>query len=119
MENELSKRLFNFVIRVLKFMRSLRNNEELKVIKYQIAKSSSSTGANYEEAQAAESKADFTHKVAIALKEMRETNYWLRLTKALEDKLDEREITELIIESEELKRILGSIVSKSRGKIKQ
>lgn len=116
MGNELSKRIFNFVIRVLKYIRQLKNTEELKVIKYQIAKSSSSTGANYEEAQAGVSKADFSNKVAIALKEMRETNYWLRVIKALDEKQPSEKIDLLIDESEELKKILGSIVSKTRSK---
>ncbi len=52
-----------------------------KIIKYQLAKSSTSAGANYEESQAGSSKADFNNKVRIALREMRESNYWLRIIK--------------------------------------
>lgn len=114
MENELNKRIFSFVIRVLKFIKTLDRNDELQVMKYQLAKSSTSTGANYEEAQAGVSRADFSNKVAIALKEMRETNYWLRLIKATENKINNPEIIALIEESEELKKILGSIVTKTR-----
>ncbi len=54
------------------------------MICYQLAKSSTSVGANYEEAQAGASKADFKNKVKISLKEARESNYWLRVVKALE-----------------------------------
>lgn len=76
-------------------------------------KSASSGGANYEEAQGAPSKTDFSNKVRIALKEMRESNYWLKVIK--DAKIDNQPILEeLINESEELKRILGKIASKTR-----
>jgi four helix bundle protein len=45
----------------------------------QLIRSGTSVGANVEEAQAAQSRADFIHKIEIALKELRETRYWLRL----------------------------------------
>ena len=86
----------------------------MRVIRYQLIKSSTSSGANYEEAQAGSSKADFTNKVRIALKEMRETNYWLRLLKKTENSIASDKIDSLIIESEELKNILGAIVQKCR-----
>ena len=79
----------------------------------QLTKSSTSSGANYEEAQAGSSKQDFTNKVNIALKEMRESNYWLRILKEAQlVKSDDLQL--LIDESEELKKILGKIVSKSK-----
>ena len=116
MENDLSQRLFVFAVNVIKFLRKLDNSPEIKIIKYQLTKSSTSSGANYEESQAASSRADFFNKIKISLREMRESNYWLRIIKAantcpveLNDKLDE-----LINESKELKNILGSISSKFR-----
>ncbi len=113
--NDLEKRLFEFAIRTIKFMRTLPNSTEYKVIKYQLAKSSTSSGANYEEAQAGSSKADFSNKTRIALREMRESNYWLRIiNRILENK--ENELLFLINESNELKKILGSIVQKTRSK---
>ena len=113
--NDLEKRLFEFAIRTIKFMRTLPNSTEYKVIKYQLAKSSTSSGANYEEAQAGSSKADFSNKTRIALREMRESNYWLRIiNRILENK--ENELLFLIKESNELKKILGSIVQKTRSK---
>jgi four helix bundle protein len=117
-ENELMKRLFNFAVRVIKFLRDLPDSPEIKVIKYQLIKSSSSSGANYEESQAGSSKADFTNKVRISLREMRESNYWLRLIKAtIENIKDIDELIWLINESSELKKILGSIVQKSGKKL--
>ncbi len=72
MEKDLTTRLFNFAVRVLKFLPSLPKTAEFSVIRYQLAKSSTSSGANYEEAQAGSSRADFNNKTRISLKEMRE-----------------------------------------------
>lgn len=83
------------------------------MIKYQLTKSATPTGANYEEAQGGIPRADFSNKVSIVLKELRETNYWLRIIREIEE-CDKKEIIYLIDESEELKNILGSIVSKTR-----
>ena len=114
-ENDLSKRLFGFAVKVIKYLRTLPKNAEYKVIHYQLVKSSTSAGANYEESQGASSRADFSNKVFIALKEMRESNYWLRIIRAINDNNSE-ELDFLIKESEELKNILGSITTKTRNK---
>lgn len=112
-KNDLEERLFNFAVRTIKFLRTLPVSSEYNVIKYQLTKSASSSGANYEESQAGSSKADFTNKVRIALREMRESNYWLRIINGLEDN-ENSELNYLIQESKELKLILGSIVQRSR-----
>jgi len=75
-----------------------------------LTKSATSSGANYEEAQASSSRADFKNKINISLKEMRESNYWLKIFKAL-DIGDKETGKYLVNESGELKRILGSISS--------
>lgn len=111
MDRGLGDRIFTFVIEVIKFLQKIVTASEVSVLKHQLTKASSSSGANYEEAQAASSKADFRNKISIALREMREANYWLRILKALEVGNIEKG-TYLIKESEELKRILGSIASK-------
>jgi four helix bundle protein len=109
-ENELSKRLFKFAVDVIKMLRTFNGAVDLKIISYQLGKSSTSSGANYEEAQGAVSKADFGNKISISLKEMRESNYWLRILKELYPKNDE--VARLTKESFELKNILGSISHK-------
>jgi four helix bundle protein len=114
-ENDLLKRTFNFGISCLKFLRKLESNPENNLIRFQLGKSCTSIGANYEESQAGSSKADFTNKVKIALREARETNYWLRILKELNDNNDES-LELLIKESQELKNILGAIVIKSNNK---
>jgi len=113
-KNNLEERLFSFAIQAIKFTRSLPSSPEYSVIKYQLTKSATSSGANYEEAQAGSSKADFTNKVRIVLREMRESNYWLRIINGIYD-TENHELTTLIQESKELKLILGSIVQKSRN----
>lgn len=118
MESDLSSRLFEFAIRCLKFIRKIPDSVEFKVIKYQLAKSSTSSGANYEESQAGSSKADFNNKVRISLREMRESNYWLRIIHEInEEKSIKNELDFLIKESKELMKILGSIVIKTNKKI--
>ncbi len=109
----LEERLFNFAVRSMKFTRVLPVSPEFNVVRYQLAKSCTSSGANYEESQAGSSKADFTNKVRIALREMRESNYWLRILKGIMDESGS-ELEYLIQESKELKLILGAIVQKSR-----
>lgn len=71
-------------------------------------------GANYEEAQAAESREDFVHKLQIALKELRESNYWLRLLIRV-GALPADRLADLLNESEQLKAILSKAVAKTKG----
>lgn len=111
--NNLEKRLFDFVIRVIKYLRKQPNTIEFKIIKNQLIKSSTSSGANYEESQAGSSKPDFSNKVRISLREMRESNYWLRVIAGISEESD-NELDILINESKELKLILGSIMQKTR-----
>ena len=66
-------------------------------------------GANYEEAQGAESRADFIHTLQIALKEVRESNYWLRLLAHTYVRCSEQLLT-ITNESAELKAILSKAV---------
>lgn len=113
-DNNLTQRLFIFAVRTIKYLKTVPENAELKVVRYQLIKCSTSAGANYEESQAGSSKADFTNKVRISLREMRESNYWLRLINEVTDKdYNTKELEWLMNESTELKKILGAIVQKS------
>ncbi|MDF1613079.1 four helix bundle protein [Stygiobacter electus] len=111
MDEGLGNRIFLFVVNIIKFCKTLNYSIENKVIINQLIKSATSVGANYEEAQGGSSKADFRNKIKISLKEIRETNYWLRILKAIDS---DNKFDELIDESEQLKRILGKISSTSR-----
>ena len=101
------KMLFKFAVDVIKLLHSLKGGNDLKIICNQLGKAATSSGANYEEAQGAVSRADFGNKVGISLKEIREANYWLRILKELYQ--NNSEIERLVKESFELKNILGSI----------
>ena len=114
MDKGLGDRLFKFAVDVIKLLIEIKSSPEISVIKYQLAKASTSSGANYEEAQSASSKADFKYKMDITLREMRESNYWLRILKEL--KIGKKEMGNYLVhESEELKKILGSICSKLKN----
>ena len=114
LKNELQVRLFNFAVDVIKLIRKLPKGIEYNVVSYQLIKAFTSVGANYDEAQGAVSKADFANKVGIALKEMRESNYWIRLVIAITEKNDEWK--KMRQESAELMKIMGSIYSKTSVK---
>lgn len=73
---ELEARTKTFAASIFRFLDSLPHSASTKVISYQLGKSASSIGANYREANRAESVDDFVHKISIASKEANETVYW-------------------------------------------
>jgi len=113
-KNDLCERLFEFAVAVIEFLKTLPYSPENKTIRTQLSKSACSSGANYEESQGGSSKADFSNKVRISLREMRESNYWLRIIKRTVKEINGKDLDFLIKESGELKSILGSIVQKTR-----
>ena len=103
---DLLDRTFELGVRILKILPAFPSNESFRVVKYQLAKSSTSIGANYEEAQTAESRDDFIHKVGISLKEVRESHYWLRVLRALTTAPDKQKMMDTFIaEAAEFKSI--------------
>src|SRR5216683_921071 len=78
-QRELSERLLDFGVRVIKVVEALPGTLVGRRIGDQLLRSGTSVGANYEESRAAESTADFVHKLKLSLKELRESHYWLRL----------------------------------------
>ena len=117
MARDIEDRTFRFAERIVNMSRSLPKTIDGRVVASQVLRSGTSVGANVEEAQAAHTKREFAMKMAIALKESRETHYWLRLIRSCE-MLEASQLDEMINEADELRRILGSIVSKARGKSK-
>jgi four helix bundle protein len=107
---DIRERTFQFALRIIKLCTELNKRPGVcRDISRQLLKAGTSVGANTEEAQAAQSKPDFISKNSIALKEARETHYWLRLLIAAKV-LPEERLTGLRDEADEIKRILGSIV---------
>ncbi len=111
--NEIVNRSYQFALRIIRLVGSLPKNEAGRVIGGQLLRSGTSVGANVEESQSGYSKNDFINKMNIAQKEARESNYWLRLLR--DSKLVKEELIEdLINESEEIKKMLFSIVRTSK-----
>ena len=79
-ENKILDLTFQFALDIIEFNEELESQRKF-VIARQLLKSGTSIGANIREAQSAESKADFIHKMKIAAKEAEETEYWLLLCK--------------------------------------
>jgi four helix bundle protein len=73
----ITDRTFEFSIRIAKLYREIGRDSVNRVLGTQLLRSRTSVGANMEEAQAAQSKPDFVSKTSIALKEARESHYWL------------------------------------------
>lgn len=108
------ERSFQFSVRLVRLCQFLdKQNRVSRTLASQLLRSGTSVGANIEEAQAGHSKADFIAKMSIARKEARESYYWLRLLVATE-LVPESQISELLNESEELVKILTSIVKTSQ-----
>lgn len=111
---DIVERTFEFAIEIVKFADKISKRSWIgKKLASQILKSGTSIGANVEEAQAAESRADFIHKYSIALKEARETKFWLRLLNAV--KVNGGEGGEsLKTEADEISRIIAQIIINAR-----
>ena len=113
---ELIDRCDNFSIAIFVLCRKMENDFVGKILARQLVRSASSMGSNLEEAQGAESKMDFIHKISISYKEARESGYWLRLIK--KGKILQEDLLEKAIqEREELSRIFASIIRTSRKKL--
>jgi len=115
MKSDIPGRTFAFALRVVKLCQVLDEKPGVpRILANQLLRSGTSVGANAEEAQAAQSEADFVSKHSIACKEARETHYWIRLLAASEVIPAER-LAELQKECNELIAILTSIIKKIRG----
>lgn len=114
MENEkLLERLTRFSEKLIKLCQKLLKVQANVLIIAQLIPSGTSMGANYNEACEAESAKDFVHKIKISKKEAKETKYWLRLLKSIDQNKEFiPEIEELYAEGDEYLRIFSSIVSK-------
>lgn len=107
---DIRQRAFNFALRIIKLCQQLEEEPGVaRTLGWQLLRSGTSIGANLEEAQAGQGKLDFISKNAIALKEARETIYWLRLLAASRI-ISEKRLLDLQKEAEEMARIIGSII---------
>ena len=110
----LQERLIDYAVRIIKLSVALPETKEGKHISFQILRSGTSPAPNYGEAQSAESRADFIHKLKIALKELRETEIWLKIIIRSELIPIGEEIQSLLKETDELISILFKSVETAR-----
>jgi len=109
-QNVILEKSFQFALRVIEYCERLELQKKF-VVSNQLLKSGTSIGANVREGQGAESRADFIHKLKIALKEAEETEYWLLLCKHSENyPFDESLLTDI----KDLIRILNSIITTAK-----
>lgn len=110
--NVIVEKSFEMALEVVTFSKKLREQKEFE-LSSQVFRSGTSVGANVREAQNAESKADFIHKMKIAAKECEEVIYWLELcdhSEYLEGN------TDLLERANEVKKILNAIIGTSKRK---
>jgi four helix bundle protein len=113
--DELSERIWEFAARIGKVVDAVPDTRLGRHVAGQLVRSGTAAAPNYDEGCAAESRADFIHKLGMAFKEQRETRGWLRfIVKA--NLLTEKRIAPLLIECDELCRILVSSLATAKGK---
>jgi four helix bundle protein len=115
---DLSERFLDYGARIVKLVSALPATLVGRRIGDQLLRSGMAVGANYEEARAAESDSDFVHKLQVALKELRESNYWLRLLVKAEVLPAER-LAPLVDESNQIRAILSKAVATAKGTQKE
>ena len=113
MERIVQKKSVQFAVRIVKLCKYLREEQNEYILTKQILRSGTSIGANIAEAQQAQSKSDFVHKMSIALKEASETDYWIRLLHAT-DCLNDKEKDSILLDCAELIKMLTAIVKSSK-----
>lgn len=122
-KTDLEKRTKTFALRVIQFVSNLPVNKVTKVLGYQVLKSGTAIRANYREANRAESRKDFIHKIGIVEKEASETQYWLELVEesgigsATERQLLLRECNELLAIFTSIGKTTKSNLRKSNSEV--
>ena len=99
---DLEKRLIDFAVRIINVVETLPNTRAGNHIGGQILRCGTAPAPNYGEAQSAESRNDFIHKIKIVLKELRETRVWLKIILRINLAPSSKEIEALITECDEL-----------------
>ena len=111
-DNVIIKLTFQFSLDLIVYCEFLHEDKKF-VIANQLLKSGTSIGANIREAQNAESKADFIHKIKIAAKEADETQYWLMLCEHAKTYPDSNQILNKL---QEIQRVLNKILTTAKTK---
>jgi four helix bundle protein len=111
--NVVRDKSFQFALRTVKLYQYLKEEKKEYVLSKQVLRSGTAIGALIRESQHAESKADFIHKLAIALKEANETEYWIELL-FQSGFLEEKSYQSIHTDIEELLKLLTSIIKTTK-----
>jgi four helix bundle protein len=106
--NLIKDKSYDFALQIIKIVQGIRNQHNEYTLTKQLIRSGTSIGANIEEAIGAQSRNDFLHKISVAYKEARESNYWIRLLRD-SNYLDAKIAEKLLKENLALLKIIGSI----------
>ncbi len=115
-ENIVREKSFSFALRVVRLVKKLQKEDKEYILSKQLIRSGTAIGALVREAEHAESKKDFIHKMSIALKEANETRYWLDIL-FKPDYISNMPYDTLNDEVTQLIKLLASIVKSSKQKI--
>ena len=115
-ENIIKNKSFAFAIRIVKLYQFLTDSKKEYILSKQLLRSGTSVGAMVREAEHAESKADFKHKMAIAQKEINETLYWLELLKET-DYLSNKQFESINADAVEIIKLITSIIKSAKANI--
>jgi four helix bundle protein len=117
-ENIILDKSFSFAVRVVKLYKYLKDDKNEYILSKQLIRSGTSIGANVNEAQEGQTKKDFIAKMSIASKEARESKYWIQLLIKTEYlSIEDKHTQSLLSDSEELIKLLTSIVKSSMKKL--
>ena len=116
-DNDIHKRIYKFVIRVINLTKILPKTPQNEIIIYQLVKSVTSMGANDQEADGAESKKDFIAKYTIVKKENKEANYWLRVIEDTNPPEIAKRMGSIRKEGLEILRVVSTIIINTKRKI--
>lgn len=111
--NIVKEKSFTFALQIVSLYKYLINEKREFVLSKQVLRSGTSIGAMIREAEHAESRADFIHKLSIALKEANETEYWLELLNQ-SDYIESEQFNSIFPKINELNRLLISIIKSSK-----
>ena len=112
--NVIKEKSFAFAIRVVSLYKFLSEEKKELILSKQVLRSGTAIGALVREAEQAESRKDFIHKLAIALKEANETEYWLELLHKT-DYLSDTAFASIHADNVELLKLLTSIIKTSKN----
>ena len=115
-ENIVKNKSFTFAVRIVKLYQYLCENKREFVLSKQLLRSGTSVGAMIREAEHAETKNDFKHKLAIAQKEINETIYWLELLKETAY-LNDEEFISINEDATEIIKLLTTIIKSVKSSI--